>query len=289
VITQDNFESLRIISEADLPNVEFLAWQTDGSLVVASRNQVARLSSGNSALEPLYSVTGQETVVAVSGFGTFATTIDNQSLTVRDLSGAEKGTIATGTLFGSVAFSPDGSQVAISRHDKIAVDVYALPAGSLTREYTGFETAAPVYAARFSQNGRNLVYISRATAQLQDLGSAMLSQRFDHEDFISGLEVSGDGSRLVTTAGSKAFVWQTAGATQVATFEIGSVATQPLFLANQGDVAIAGATEISLWDIATQAQVGVLQATVRQMALSFDGRIIATSDENGHIALWEAA
>jgi WD40 repeat protein len=257
--------------------------------VVASRNQVARLSSGNSALEPLYSVTGQETVVAVSGFGTFATTIDNQSLTVRDLSGAEKGTIATGTLFGSVAFSPDGSQVAISRHDKIAVDVYALPAGSLTREYTGFETAAPVYAARFSQNGRNLVYISRATAQLQDLGSAMLSQRFDHEDFISGLEVSGDGSRLVTTAGSKAFVWQTAGATQVATFEIGSVATQPLFLANQGDVAIAGATEISLWDIATQAQVGVLQATVRQMALSFDGRIIATSDENGHIALWEAA
>ncbi|HEX5140950.1 MAG TPA: hypothetical protein VFX19_08395 [Dehalococcoidia bacterium] len=289
VITQDNFEGLQVVSEADLPNLEFLAWQVDGSLVAASRSQVGRLSSGGTALEPVYSVTGQEAVVAVSGFGTFATTIDNQTLTIRDLSGAEKGTIASGGMFGNVAFSPDGSQVAISRHDEIAVDVYALPAGSLTREYTGFETAAPVYAARFSQNGKNLVYISRATAQLQDLGSAMLSLRFEHEDFISGLEVSGDGSRMVTTAGSKAFVWQTAGATQLAAFDIGSVARQPMFLASQGDVAIASATDISLWDIATQAKVGTLQVTARQMALSFDGRTVATSDENGHISLWQAA
>ncbi len=125
-----------------------MAWQDDGRLLVASRAE-AVLIDDTGATETAYTATGDEGIVAISKHGQIAVSSDNVTIEIHDLSGDVVSTVTAPAQFGSVAFSVDGTLLATSRLDQIAVDIWHTDTGEMEQEVTGFQTAAPVYSATF--------------------------------------------------------------------------------------------------------------------------------------------
>ncbi len=281
VIGPDNFQSLHAVSTASLQNVQFLAWQTgSGKLLIASRHEADLLTPGSNNLQSVYTAQDPEGIVALSSTGVIATSSDQNTINLHNAQGTSMGSIDVGGAFGSVVFSPDGSMVAIGRLDKIAVDLWDVQQDKLIKELTGFNTAAPVYSASFSPDGKSLIWLARATVQLQDIASGQMGARVEHEDFVSGLALTTNDATLVTASAQIATVWNAQTGAKVTELQQDGITREVALLSNQQYVAIATGTDLALWDLSAQQQVGVAQLVERQLALSPDGRMLAVVDDN---------
>ena len=58
-------------------------------------------------------------------------------------------------------FSPDGKYIAANTIDELSVIFWDLESGEIYKILKGFETAAPVYHFVFSQDGKNIIWVSR--------------------------------------------------------------------------------------------------------------------------------
>ena len=285
VISPENFQSLHPVSMASLQNVEFLAWQTgSGKLLIASRHEADLVTPGSDSTQSVYTAQDPEGIVAISSTGIIATASNQTKIDLHNAQGASLGSIDVGGAFGSVVFSPDGTMLAIGRLDKIAVDLWDVQQVKMFKEMTGFNTAAPVYGVSFAPDGKTLIWLARATVQMQDVATGQLGARFEHEDFVSGLALTST-LKLVTASGQIATIWNAQTGAKIADLQQDGVTRQVVTLLNNQYAAIATGADLSLWDLNSQQQIGVAQLVERQMALSPGGGRLAVVDDNANATI----
>lgn len=123
-------------------------------------------------------------------------------------SGELRATIPHGRYVHAVAFSPNGSALAIGSSDPVVKLVNSAD-GTLIREFPGHE--ASVLSVTFSRDGRHLLTTSYdKTARLWDVATGrMLQQLQGHNWWVWSAAFSPDGNRIVTASqDGKAIVWQ---------------------------------------------------------------------------------
>ena len=285
-IDATNFARLDLAFDAVLDRPEYMAWQDDGRLLVASRDEASLIDPIARTSETAYTAVEGEAIVSISGAGQIAVSPDNRTLEILDTSGTMVSTIQPDTQFGSISFSSDGSQVALSRLDEIAVDIWTVADGALGNQVTGFQTAAPVYSAHFGPDDASLVWTSRAKVQVTDLASGDLRPPMEHELFVSGTYSGDSGSTLVSTWASFATLWNIETGERMQNLDQGASAFQPALLPNAQLVMVATDEGVNLWDTATFEEVATLNSPARQIVVSDDGHYLATLDQDGYLQVF---
>ena len=273
---------------ARLGELQGLVWQRDGAgLLAYSRTEVQLIDASGAAKSVLRAAAG-ESVIATADTGFVATQAD-RAITVRNVrvSTAPVKRIAPTDQFTSAVISPDGSLIALTLADRIAVQLWDVEEQRLLKEFTGFQTAAPVYGVRFSPDGRSLVWLSRAKVQVMDLASGSFSPALEHEDFVGALALTADRLTLITAAGPKLTVWDVAsGKQKLAEGQPGVISA--VALSRDGrTVAVATPQNVRLLDVASARETGTIAAAnARMLTFSEDGKQLASSDETGMITIW---
>lgn len=203
------------------------------------------------------------------------------------------------TLFASADFSPDGTRISIPSLDKLEVSIWDVQSGSRMTTLTGFETAAPVYDARIGADNRTLIWHSRATLQLQNLGDQRMGPRFSHEDFVTGFDLSRNGLVLASSAGGTingvysplVYLWDTQSGSNLASIAYPDSISALAFSPDGKILAGASAGTLILWDMATNKVINIIQGqskTIYTLSFSPDGKsLLSSSLEDNLIKLWQ--
>ncbi|MCD4671586.1 MAG: hypothetical protein K8R77_02880 [Anaerolineaceae bacterium] len=303
VITPENAILLKEIAQVQIENPYRLLWSQDGKRIgILARGGLSLLDS--STLETLSTVVVQEPITVLDfspTTGLMATTSDQMNLDLRETNtGQIVRTIAPENGFIDAVFSSDGSLVAISSWDEIAVTLWNVDSGEQIKKLTGFETAAPVYNATFSSDDRYLIWVARGSTQVMDVSSGAMGAFLGHEDFIGDAELAPNGHLLaVTTAGtvdgqSKPIIqlWDQTSGQALGTLVEGTSITQSLAFSPDGKLLVVTIfNELSIWEVDSHTRLLSLAGhtdLVNSIAFSPDGRTLVSSSADGTVRLWQA-
>ncbi len=294
-VTPDNAGALQIQTSGMLASIDGLSWNDDSSQLLAYNKQaVSSLADQPGAQhKTVASATAPETIlgVATSGGGSYVTKVDDTDFSVRHLSNGDLvKTVKTDAQFSNVVLNRDGSMAAVQRQDKIAVDLYQLPAGTLIKQLSGFETAAPVYSVRFTPDSKSLIWLARAQVQLQDIATGSFSPKIEHEDFVSGIAQRPGGNTLATGSGTSVFVWDTTTAASQQTLQQDGIVTGVTYSPDGSLMAVSSNSGLTFWDARTPTyqKLSTLKGNYRQLSFSPDGTAVATADDTGQAEIWAA-
>jgi WD40 repeat protein len=189
-----------------------------------------------------------------------------------------------------VFFSPDGTQVAAFLEASETLRYWEVASGQELRALSWTERAAPVVSqVGVSPDGATLAWIARGTVQLMDSQTGNLLQTLSHEDFVSNVDFSPDGSQLVTLYGG-VIVWDVASGQPVRT-----LVPYPEAIANQVEFSPGGASvmivssdgQVSLWDVGSGQQTLSLSAVSAEFAP--DGQSLVADSGAGEVLVVDAA
>lgn len=285
-INADNFAILDLAYDAVFDAPEYMAWQPDGRLLVASRDEASIVDPVGRTTETAFTAEQGEAIVSVSGAGQIAVSPDNRAIEIHDTSGAVVNTIQPEADFGSISFSSDGSKVAVSRLDQIAVDIWNIADASLAAQVTGFQSAAPVYSAQFGPDDASLVWMSRARVQVTDLSTGEMRPPMEHELFVGNAFAPEQGNTIVSTWATFATLWDVNTGERIRDLDQGVSAFQPAVVPGAPLVMVATDEGVNLWDASSFQQVAKLDAPARQIEVSDDGRFLATLDQRGYLQVF---
>lgn len=194
-------ELFKVLISSSQPNFSRIVWSRDGSRIGLIASDHAAVLDAQT-LTPIFSYADPSSMVLdLSPDGqTLLTTGDQQTLLLTDLSTNETRSLDTGAMFVSASFSPEGSLILVGTMDNWKAKIYDAASGSLRVELTGFETAAPVYSARFAENILDILWISRGEVQIQNIASGELKPAFNHEDFVSAAARAHNLALVATSA-----------------------------------------------------------------------------------------
>lgn len=94
-------------------------------------------------------------------------------------------------------------EILVPSLDEIAVELYDISSGTLIKKLTGFQTAAPVYGATFSPDGKSVLWHARASFRLQNVADESWGSPIEFQDFIDVYSLSHDSKELVVAAPSE--------------------------------------------------------------------------------------
>ncbi len=137
-----------------------------------------------------------------------ATTRDQHTLELSDIeSGMLESTLTPSYPIYNAVFLPGGKQIAILSANEMAFSIWDIDSAEKLNSYSGFESAAPVYAIAFSDDGKTAMWYARATVQTTRLSSGQMGPVLSHQEFIGGLDMASEENWLAaasaTTTGSE--------------------------------------------------------------------------------------
>ncbi|MRS01933.1 hypothetical protein EG832_01680 [bacterium] len=311
-ISAKNVVSLGVVNRAPVNTIQQIKWANDGlSLAVSTQNtdvsgtQLFGVSVlAIPALTPTNIMSTQDGRVAdISSDGKMAALIslDMTSISLVDLSAGNAVvlTVKPDFLVGNATFSPDGATLAVSKADEWKVVLYSTSDGSEVNTLTGFETAAPVYNAGFTQSPQWIVWHARATLQLQEIVDGNFGPTLDHQDFVTAYAMTHDGSMLasnVSTAGVNpgpaVTLWDAAGGNVLKTYGLTEPALCIDFSPNGTLLAMGVGSALQIWDVTSGDMLASLDGHAGQiiaLAFSADGKFIATAGNDNQLFLWQVS
>ncbi len=311
-ITAKNAVSLTVVSRAPVKNIQQIKWANDGlSLAVSTQNTDAFDNQlfGVSvlaipALTPSNIMSTQDGRVAdISSDGKLAALVstDMTSISLVDLSAGNSVvlTFTPGFLVGNATFSPDGTTLAVTKVDEWLVDLFSTADGSLVNSLSGFETAAPIYNAGFTESPQWIVWHARATLQLQEIVDGNFGPTLDHQDFVTAYAMTHDGSMLasnVSTAGINpgpaVTLWDAAGGNVLKTYELTEPALCIEFSPNGTLLAMGVGSTLQIWDVTSSTMLTSFtehSGQITALAFSADGKFLATAGNDNQLFLWQVS
>jgi WD40 repeat protein len=156
----------------------------------------------------------------------------------------------------------------------------------MAKELAGFQTAAPVYSVQFDTAGKNLIWLSRAKAQVQDLVTGELGPAVSQADFFSSVALSPVEKVLATTGSGQLTMWDLANGDTLDVFELPSPACNMaytpdgklLFRATTG--GLIALQQPLLENIAT------MPGNFQGVAISKDGDGLVVISDDGVLAIY---
>jgi len=312
-IAAKNVQALTVVNRSPVANAQQLRFSGDGSvLVIASQITDANNAQLFSAttlslpdLQPKNIYSDQNDRVSdISADGKEIAVIstDMNSLEVIDISAGNSTvlTMTPGYLINNATFSPDGANLAVAKAESWEVVLYSMSDGSEIRTLSGFETAAPVYNAGFTQSPQWMVWHARATLQLQEIESGVLGPTMSHEDFVTAYAMSKDGSMLASIAAStvngaivpSVTLWNAADGASLNTLVLNEPAQCLDFSPNGSLLAIGVGNALQLWDVSSGTMLASLAqhtGMISALAFSADGKYIATAGQDNQLFLWQVS
>jgi len=311
-ITSRNAAGLTVVNRAPVNTIQQIKWANDGlSLAVSTQNTdsagaqlfgVSVLAVPDLAPKNIMS-TKDGRVADISSDGKLAALVsqDTTSISLVDLSAGNSIalTITPDFLVGNATFSPDGATLAVSKVDEWKVVLYSTKDGSELNSLTGFETAAPIYNAGFTQSPQWIVWHARATLQLQEITDGKFGPTLDHQDFVTAYAMTRDGSMLasnVSTAGvdpgPAVTLWDAAGGNVLKTYTLTEPALCMDFSPNGTLLAMGVGSSLQIWDVTSGTLLASLDGHAGQitaLAFSADGKYLATAGNDNQLFLWQVS
>lgn len=304
-ITNTNAQNLALANKTAVSNIQQITWANDGkSLSVVTQNSDANgnqiygvtiLDSTNLSPLAVYSSSGDR-IASVAGDGRTVAVIsqDMSSFKLVDMGSgnAEVFNLTPGYLIGGITFSPDLRYMAVTKMDSWEVVLFDFTTHEELKTLTGFETAAPVFDASFSEASQWLVWHARATIQLQDVESGSMGATFSHEDFVNDYAMTSNGSLLASSVANSIKLWDVASGSQVSSFEIGNYGTSISFSPDGSLLAAASGNDLQVWDQSSATLLATLTGhsdAVRIATFSPDQNSIATAGADNQLYLWQIA
>lgn len=312
-ISARNAGSLEVVNRSAVSNIQQFKWANDGlSLVVSTQNSdstgtqlfgAAVLSIPDLSPMSIYSNQNERVSdIASNGKLTAVVSLDMTSFSIIDLSNSNAVVIKKdpGFLIGNVSFSPDSTIIAVSNMEAWEVVLFSVSDGTQIRSLTGFETAAPVYQAGFKGSPQWMVWLARATLQLQEIESGKFSSPLHHQDFVTAYALTNDGSIIASAAPkyinevmvSTVTLWDAAGGVELKTFELDNMAQCLAFSPNSNLLAIGVGSALQIWDVTSGTLVISLDQhgdQINNLAFSPDGKYIATAGLDNQLYLWQTS
>lgn len=300
-ITAENAAGLAVVQQTQLSAPYEIAWSPDGSaLLVLEGSGAVRLDART--LKPTEKLEFEMPVMMASASPdgeTLAYSEDGSRIELRNIRKPDTAiSIDPGEIIGGLDFSPDGQTLLANSMEAFAVLLWDAGSGSESGRLTGFETAAPVYSARFGDDGRHILWIARGTAQPMEIASGQIGPEINHEDFISDAALSPDGKVLATAAAGTVrgeytpalFLWDAANGDALGILPYSEPIGRLAFSPDGRLVAAANGARITIWDVADPQLVADLEGradVIHALAFSPDGATLASASVYGTLSLWQ--
>lgn len=204
VITSENAAALKPVYSASVNTGFILAkWAEDSTAVWIMDYESTSLYDSTSGEMIAQFSPGENTVMYdVSPDGkTVAYSPDGLEIRLFDVSTqADILSIVPDFPFSDVFFNTDGSQLGTPSLLDIKIVLWDTASGAEMGSLSGFETAAPVYSAKFGADEKTLLWFSRGIVQPMDIATQEMGPTLSHEDFVTSRQISPDGKVVATTA-----------------------------------------------------------------------------------------
>lgn len=197
----------------------------------------------------------------------------------------------------AVNYSADGKYLAAAAAGRWEVTLLELPSLKPLKVLTGFQTAAPVYWALVAPGGQTVVWISRATAQIQDAAGGQLSPAIGYPDFIQNFVFSLDGKMAAVAAGGQLDVMKipepgrtAQPKTLLIVSERSEMVQTAAFSPDGTMLAAAQGGKIRIWETAKWTEVPGLENggdRVRLLSFSPDGSRLVSVDDQNLLRVWQ--
>jgi WD40 repeat protein len=306
-----NTLNLQLSQRAAVSNIQNIVWSQDSSTLAlitqnadADDNQVygvSILDARDLSPRSVFTSVGNR-ISAVAADGHTVAVIDRnmQAFSIVDAvaGGTTLGSKVTDFLISNVTFSPDMSYIAVTKHDSWEVVLYDFNTLQEVRVLSGFETAAPVFDARFDHSPQWIAWLARGTLQLQEVETGRLSGVFSHEDFVTAYAIAPQGTILASSFGtsygedlvSAVRLWDMTTSTLIQTLIMNYSVNDLQFSPDEKLLAAAVGSDLQLWDPASGVLLNTLSGhsdLILQIAISPDQHTIATAGLVNQLFLWQ--
>lgn len=310
-IKSGDVQSLTITHRVAVSNIQQIIWAPDSSALAlvtqntdAADNQVygvTLLNASDLSTMSIYSSTGNRiTSVAADGKTAAVINQDGMAFSLVDAgntSGTPRSRI-TDYLIGNVTISPDLRYVAVTKAELWEVILYDFNTLEEVRALSGFQTAAPIFNAGFNSSPQWLVWHARGTLQLQEIETGMLSNPYQHEDFVSNYTLSPDGMILASAAARYVnneavpviILWDTLSAAELNALVIDEQVNALQFSPDGKLLAVAAGKDLQIWDAAAGNLLTTLSGhtdIILELAFSPDQHAIASAGLDNQLNLWQ--
>lgn len=288
-ITADNVADLKKVSSGKLDEpYSRLRWRADGrAAFVTTQQSVLVVQAAEDGVTEVYSVAAPAHILDVAADGKAAVMNDLHTVTIVD-TGPDSvvQTLTIDATVRSATFSPDGKVLAVSLEDRISAQLWDVEKGTMAQEVSGFETAAPVYSVQFDSTGKNLIWLARARAQVQDLVTGELGPSVSEADFFSAVALSPAEKVLATTGGGLLTLWDLENGDNLDVYDLPASATALAYSPDGKLLFVATGAGIVALRLPLLEPGATIPGNFHAVAISPDGDGLATISEDGVIALY---